>query len=136
MVTTESGSGKGRGLRRTALTMPNMAVLAPIPSVSIPNAAMANPGLLRRPRTAYTKSLPETIMRAPSEIRACGPPAVLHPNSYTYSGGGVRLWDGNVRLATVRDRWRYATVCPTVSAGDPLSQVGPPDRRSLETPAK
>src|SRR5689334_5553986 len=48
----ESGSGYGSGFSKTALTIPKMAVFAPIPRTRMASADIANPGFLRRDRTA------------------------------------------------------------------------------------
>jgi hypothetical protein len=45
-IISRSGSGNGRGLRRTALTTLKIAVVAPIPSASATTATTAKPGLL------------------------------------------------------------------------------------------
>src|SRR6266516_880371 len=68
-IALESGLGNGSGLRKTASTMPKIAVFAPIPSVSMAKAATANPGVLRKPRTAYTKALPDNLMSPPGPLK-------------------------------------------------------------------
>src|SRR5438477_12453617 len=67
-IALESGLGNGSGLRKTASTMPKIAVFAPIPSVSMAKAATANP-VLRKPRTAYTKALPDNLMSPPGPLK-------------------------------------------------------------------
>src|SRR4029077_4000211 len=52
-----SASGYGSGRSRTALTMLNIAVFAPIPSASVRTATRVNPGDLRSWRRANLRSL-------------------------------------------------------------------------------
>src|SRR3954447_4220389 len=83
--------------------MPKIAVLAPIPSVSIASAASVNPGLLRKARTAYSRSLPEILMFAPGQDKSM---RVTNPGRQGFINLGerearrsVRLWDRRVRFA-------------------------------------
>src|SRR5882762_7275711 len=57
IVTIESDWGNGSGFSKTALTIPKIAVFAPMPRVSMANADSVKPGLLRRPLTAYWSCL-------------------------------------------------------------------------------
>ncbi len=55
-VTIRSAPGYGNGLRSTALTTLNTAVLAPIPSAMTAMASSAKPRLRRSARPAYRRS--------------------------------------------------------------------------------
>jgi len=61
IVAIESDCGNGRGFSKTALTMPKIAVFAPMPRVSMANVDSVKPGLLRRPLTAYWSCLASSL---------------------------------------------------------------------------
>src|SRR5437868_4260384 len=98
--------------------MPKIAVFAPMPSVSMPKADSANPGLLRKPRTAYTSCLTNSFIHAPVNYEACRMPAVLtrtHGLNRARETRSVRLWDSCVRFDNrneVTNRWESALFAP------------------------
>src|SRR4029077_20113266 len=67
-----SASGYGSGRSRTALTMLNIAVFAPMLSASVKTATRVNPGDLRSWRRANLKSLILFCAQRDDRIDACG----------------------------------------------------------------
>src|SRR5215831_10310997 len=62
-ITRRSGSGKGTGLRRTALTTEKMALFVPMPSASAATAASVKVGLFRNICNECFRSLRNVSMR-------------------------------------------------------------------------
>jgi hypothetical protein len=69
--TSRSLSGYGSGRSSTALTTLKTAVVAPMPSASVATAAVANPGLRARPRTAYETSRRTSSSQKSAVLRIC-----------------------------------------------------------------
>src|SRR5258708_2357867 len=84
-----SWSFTGSRLRSTPSTTLNMAVVAPIPSASVPIVTTAKPGDLRSNRSPYPRSARRAPMTAPSKNRPHGREIVLCASRpYGSSRGG------------------------------------------------
>src|ERR1041385_6169089 len=91
-VISRSGSLKGRGRSRTALTTLKIAELAPMPSASVMTAIAVNPGLFDSDRRPNRMSLiMESTMVFP--ISDCQLP--IYPRRHCFTIGNRQLEIGN-----------------------------------------
>src|SRR5437867_968996 len=79
------------------------ALFAPMPRVSMAKAATANPGLLRKPRTAYTKSLPDNFMFPPGQQKACWLPAPVSTRSHEVKPAWKQFFTAEARQVLCGD---------------------------------
>src|ERR1039458_1859582 len=86
--------GTGSGRNRTAYARLNMAELAPIPKASEMMATRANPGLFRRVRKAYRRSL-NMRWRLHAACRTAAPRICWQMRRVTgkLRRAAVRFWD-------------------------------------------